>query len=190
MATIDVSTRTIQRNNFDHSYSPDCFVNPESYDFHHASWQGREPQAYVILNGGMVAAIVFPEYWAYSEQDALDEAADSGKLDFLQITDTELDDYHVGDDSEGYPQYEGIINLGNAGEPFDSENLDYFMVPVTLFRNDPVILDVIAADSRDEACELLQDAQQREIADPADDTMNGYNTLSHAIDYLRGNFTS
>jgi hypothetical protein len=182
MATIDLATRTIQRGNFDHMYSADCFVNPESYDFHSRTWNGHNPQAYVILNAGYVAAIVFPEYYAYSEQDALDEAADSGKLDFLQVTEKELADYETGKDSEGYPEYEGIINLGNASEPFDQQNLDYFMVPVSLFRNDPIILDAIAESSRDEAVETLQDFCQPKHEDV---TLEGYDILNHAIDYLR-----
>jgi hypothetical protein len=89
-------------------------------------------------------AIVFPEYYSWSEQDALDAAADSGKLDFLQVADSELADYEIGKDSEGHPEYEGIINLGNASEAFDSQNLEYFQVPVELFAPDPVIAKVIA----------------------------------------------
>lgn len=185
MLNIDTSKRTIQRNNFDHSYSADCFVNPQSYDFHHSVWNGRDPQAYVILNAGYVAAIVFPEYHAYCEQDALDEAADSGKLDFLQINEKELADYLVGvDEATGDCEYEGIIHLGNASEPFDQENLDYFTVPVSLFRNDPVILDVIAEDSRTMAIEeTLWTALEN--TENTDEGLKAYRQLNRVIDYLR-----
>src|ERR1700690_1805414 len=108
---IDTQTRTIQRGNFDHHYSVDCFVNPEAYDFHSRSWRGHSPQAYVICDTGYVRAIVFPEYYAYCEQDALDEAADSGKLDFLAVTEKELADYQTGTDWDGHPEYAGLIFL-------------------------------------------------------------------------------
>ena len=185
ITTIDFSTRTIQRDNFDHHYSAECFVNPQSYDFHRSTWGNRKPVAYVILNAGFVAAIVFPEYYSYSEQDALDEAADSGKLDFLQVSESELKDYQTGTDSEGYPEYEGIVNLGNASEPFDQENLEMFTVPVSLFLGDAVIIDVIAASSRDEAIERLQDALKAEQAEPVSDDLDAFHILNRAIDYLR-----
>ena len=184
-ATNDVSNRTIQRGNYDHSYSSDCFVNPESYDFYGRVWQGRSPRAYVFTNAGYVVAIVFDEYFAYCEQDALDEAVDSGKLDFLKIQDSELDDYKTSEDSEGNPEYEGIAFLGNASEPFDQENLDCFVVSVELFRDDPIILAVIESGSRDEAIEVLFDALARDKAEPYDDTLDGYHILNNAIDYLR-----
>jgi hypothetical protein len=148
-ATIDVGTRTIHVRNFDFHYTEGAFVNPSTYDFHHRVWRMRSPKATVIHNAGYVVAIVFPEYFDYSEQDALDAAADSGKLDFLQVSPTEMDDYKTGADSEGNLEYGGIINLGNAGEPFDQEGLEYFTVPVALFAQDPVIAKVIAENSED-----------------------------------------
>lgn len=150
MLKIDISTRTIQRFNFDYHYTEDSFANKDAYDFHHRVWIGKSPQATVIHDHGFVVAIVFPEYYAWSEQDSLDAAADSGKLDFLQIQPSELADYEVGKDDEGNPEYEGIINLGNASEPFDSENLDYFQVPVELFAKDPVIAKVIADNPQED----------------------------------------
>lgn len=177
---IDYRTRTIQRQNFDHAYSEDCFVNPESYDFHSRSlWGGRDPQAYVICDAGYVRAIVFPEYYAYCEQDALDEAADSGKLDFLQVTEKELEDYKTGEDSEGNPEYDGLIFLGNASEPFDQSNLELWTVPVSLFAGDLVIARVIEESSRIEASELIQDARAES------EYPEGYRICEHAVDYLR-----
>lgn len=168
--TIDTSTRTIHRGNFDHNYTADCFINPESYDP-----SSRMNRAWCITNGGYIIAIVFAEYYSYCDQDALDEAADSGKLDFLQISESDLADYETGKDSEGYPEYEGIINLGNASEPFDQENLDYFTVPASLFALDPVIMAVIEEQSRNEACELMRD-RQKDSEYP-----NGYYLLQDAI---------
>jgi hypothetical protein len=182
MTAIDTSTRTIHRGNYDFPYTADCFVNPESFD----SRNDRMNRAWVIHNAGYVQAIVFAEYYAYSEQDALDEAADSGKLDYLQVTESELDDYKVGEDSEGYPEYEGIINLGNASEPFDSQNLDYFKVSADIFKLDPIVSRVIEEQSRNEACEMLQDAAHESVNIDSLD-VEDYRFLSHAANYLRLN---
>jgi len=178
---IDVSTRTIQRGNFDHPYSEDCFVNAESYagNDSHSSMN----RAWVIHNAGYVKAIVFAEYYAYCEQDALDEAADSGKLDYLQVSETELADYQVETDSEGYPEYEGIINLGNASEPFDSQNLDIFEVSADIFARDPVVMAVIERQSREQALDALRYAAHLAVSiDELDEEQ--YSMLSHAADYL------
>lgn len=148
-ATLDAATRTIQVQNFDFQYSESDFANAESYDFSNRCWTGRNPKAWVIHNCGAVLAIVFAEYYSYSDQDALDEAADCGKLDSLQVSETELPDYQTGTDSEGFPEYEGIVTLGNASEPFDSQNLEYFTVPATLFESDPLIAAIIADNPQD-----------------------------------------
>ena len=147
--TVDVSTRTIHRGNFDHPYTEDCFVNADSICIDNL----RMNRAWVIHNAGYVQAIVFAEYYAYCDQDALDAAADSGKLDFLLVTENELADYQTGIDSEGYPEYEGIVNLGNASEPFDQENLDYFVVSADIFANDPVIAAVLQAQADERKAE-------------------------------------
>ena len=181
MTKIDIGTRTIQRGNFDHPYSEDCFVNPESYagNDSHSSMN----RAWVIHNAGYVKAIVFAEYYAYCEQDAMDEAADSGKLDYLQVSDSELADYKVGEDSEGYPEYEGIINLGNASEPFDSQNLDIFEVSADTFALDPVVMAVIERQSREEALDKLRDAAHLAVSiDEIDEDM--YRMLSNAAEHL------
>lgn len=173
MPSIDAATRTIHLDTFDFTYAADDFVNADSFDL------GRQ-KAYVIHNAGFVRAIVFAGYPAYCEQDALDEAADSGKLDYLQITESELSDYQTGEDSEGYPEYEGIIHLGNAGEPFDSEGLDMFMVSASLFRFDPVILKVVEASSRDTAIET----HLWKASDETED-VDAYKQVQRIIDYLR-----
>jgi hypothetical protein len=142
--TIDTTTRVISIGTYDYRYQPDDFVNADSYDFHHRCWSGRSPRAWVITTYGTVLAIVFEEYYNYTDQDALDEAVDRGKLDSLQIANSDLHEYQVGTDSEGNPEYEGVAFLGNASEPFDQQGLDYFTVPATLFANDPIIAKIIA----------------------------------------------
>jgi hypothetical protein len=140
-------------------------------------------RAWVIHNAGYVKAIVFAEYYAYCEQDAMDEAADSGKLDYLQVTEKDLEDYKVGEDSEGYPEYEGIINLGNASEPFDSQNLDIFEVSADIFAQDPIVMVVIERQSREQAMDALRDAAHLAVSiDEIDE--DGYKMLSHAAEYL------
>jgi len=138
--------RIVRNGNLNTSYSTEDFVNPTSYDPHDA-----KQKAYVVLNGGYVLAIVFSEYYAYCEQDALDEAADSGKLDGLQITPEELKDYETGTytdvgneyspDGKGWPEYDGrVVNLGNASEPFDGESLDVWILPAAWFAEDPFLM--------------------------------------------------
>lgn len=139
MTTIDTLERRINRDNLETSYTADDFVNPESLDQRNA--RGSEKQrAWVLLDGGHCIAIVFSEYYGYCEQDALDEAVDAGKLDAFQVTESELADYVVGHDSEGNPEYEGIVNAGNASEPFAFESLDIWTVPARLFADDDSLM--------------------------------------------------
>lgn len=147
---IKVSGNIIQRGNFRHQFSADDFVNLESIESPSAYWGGRTQGATVITNAGFVLAIVIDDYYAYCEQDALDEAANRGKLDGLQVTETELADFEVGKDSEGYPEYEGIINLGNAGEPFASESLDCFRMSAGLFADFPAVADVLNRKAKED----------------------------------------
>jgi len=139
MATVNTQERIIQVDNFDFRYSADDFVNADSADFS----DPRMNRAWVIHNAGTVLAIVFAEYYAYCDQDALDEACDRDKLDSLLCSYEDLKDYEVGTDSEGYPEYEGIIYLGNASEPFACETLDLFCIKASLFKDDPAVMQVI-----------------------------------------------
>lgn len=137
MTKVNTTDRVITINNWEYEYSPEDFVNAGSGEFD--GRDSRMDRAWVIHNAGYVLAIVFSEYYAYSDQDALDEACDRDKLDSLLCSDDDLKDYQVGEDSEGCPEYEGIIHLGNASEPFASETLDYFCVKASAFKSDPVI---------------------------------------------------
>jgi hypothetical protein len=72
---------------------------------------------WLIHDAGFVVAVVF----ASCEQDALDEAADAGKFDGLQVSEKDLNDYG--------PDEDGIARLGNAGELFDIQTLDMLELP-------------------------------------------------------------
>ena len=144
MTTNDTAYERIVRNaNLETSYSPDDFVGSYSSDPRNA----KDP-VYVVLNAGYVLAVVFGER---CEQDALDAAVDANKLDSLQLTDAELKDYETGSFSDdpdtapngiGWPEYEGVINLGNAGEPFASESLDIWVLRNSDFAEDPALMTI------------------------------------------------
>lgn len=137
--------RQVWNRNLNTSYSVADFINPTAYDSH-----DDKQRAYVVLNAGYVLAIVFAEYPAYCDQDALDESADSGKLDGLRITEDELKDYEVTPGRQDWttgeyiwPEYEGVINLGNAGEPFADESLDMWVLSArTAFGDDPALMTI------------------------------------------------
>lgn len=155
-AKIDTTTRTItDAQGYEFHYSPERFANVDSFDFTERdyasrSYNGGEPKAWIIHNTGTVLAIVFAEYYAFSDQDALDEAVNAWKLDSLLVKPEDLPDYKIGEDSEGFPEYEGIINLGNASEPFDSQNLSYFSVPARLFATDETVARALEENTREE----------------------------------------
>lgn len=138
MITVNTQERIITIGHYEYRYTAEDFANLDSVDYSMFS-HPRMNRAYVIHNAGAVLAIVFSEYYAYCEQDALDEAVDRDKLDSLLINDSELPDYQTGTDSEGYPEYDGIAYLGNASEPFDQSTLDLFTIPASLFRDDEAV---------------------------------------------------
>ena len=128
--------RKIRFRNYEATYSPDDFCNPEYFDS-----RDKKQRAFVLLNGGFVHTIVFSEYNAFSEQDALDEACDRNRLDGFLVTEAELADYETGKDSEGFPEYDSrITHLGNASEMFDIETFDIWEVPASIFAEDPALM--------------------------------------------------
>jgi len=150
-----ITPNVLQYSNFEFRYSPEDFLNTDGLSASNFA-DSRMNRAWVIHNAGFVRAIVFADYYAYCEQDALDEACDRGKLDGLLVSESELADYQVGTDSDGNPEYEGLIHLGNASEPFASESLDIFCVPASVFATDEHIRAVIAKNDTEEygyACE-------------------------------------
>lgn len=94
--------------------------------------------AYLIHDHGFTVCIVF----ARSEQDALDEAVDAGKLDSFQLDPNDpavREDYmHLVTTGDGagpdgaywdFREDASVAFLGNASEPFDIEGLDIVTLP-------------------------------------------------------------
>lgn len=93
--------------------NPDGFIPAGEYNPHRV-------RPFLLHDHGFVLAVVFAD----SLQDALDEAADAGRLDR----------YMVGPDGlADYPDGEGLAHLGNAGEPFDVEGLGVVELPTPPF---------------------------------------------------------
>lgn len=88
----------------------DDFIPAGEYNPHNV-------RPFLIHDHGFTVAVVFADCL----QDALDEAADSGKLDSFQVSDDDLAEYG--------PDEEGIARLGNTSEPFDIEALDIVELP-------------------------------------------------------------
>lgn len=147
---VDLEHWVIRNGNLEAQFSSNDYINPESW-----TRDSRMPTAFVVLNAGYVLGIVFPEYYGYSEQDALDEMADRGKLDAYQVSESELADYQTGVSDEGYPEYEGLIHLGNASEPFDLESLDIWRVRMSEFEQDSALM------TADRVLEYLKDQESR-----------------------------
>jgi hypothetical protein len=83
---------------------------------------------WLLSDHGFIVAIVFADCL----QDALDVAADSGRLDRFAVAEQDMTDYQDG---------ERLAFLGNASEPFDIDSLDATELPnppfsfVALFNN-------------------------------------------------------
>lgn len=137
MTQVNTTDRVITINNWEYKYSPEDFVNAGSGEFD--ARDSRMNRAWVIHNAGYVLAIVFAEYYAYSDQDAMDEAADSGKLDGMKCSEGDLEDMQVDNFDSENPEYHGVGYYGNASEPFADETLDYFCVKASAFKSDEVI---------------------------------------------------
>lgn len=88
----------------------DAFIPDGTYNPH-----GVRP--WLLHDHGVCLAVVFADCL----QDALDEAADAGKLDRYQVSEKEMGDYE--------PDGGGLCYLGNAGEPFDIESLGVVELP-------------------------------------------------------------
>jgi hypothetical protein len=90
--------------------NPDAFIPDGAYNPH-------QVRPFLIHDHGFVIAVIFADCLS----DALDTAADAGKLDAFQVAESDLADYG--------PDEEGVARLGNAGEPFDIQGLDYLELP-------------------------------------------------------------
>jgi hypothetical protein len=129
-------------------FSDKDVVNIDNYEPPGRYGSHQSNRAWLIHDECHVICIVF----ASNEQDALDEAADADKLDFLMIDPKDkydLDDYFTDDfakadggldkdvaeymspDGKRYWWRVGRMPsfLGNAGEPFDTDNLGILKMP-------------------------------------------------------------
>ena len=114
----------------------------------------------------------FSGVWSNCEQDALDEAADQGLLDNLLLgredqadrTDHEDDcpkpesmdlyDWYSENNSQCCNYSENFAHLGNAGEPFDLDNVG--IRPVDLTKQDQSFM-MLLAEARGARVDKLSD---------------------------------
>lgn len=114
----------------------------------------------------------FAGIWAHNEQDALDEAADQGILDNLRLDEAEQNDRTDHDDNCLKPENmdlgtwytenndqccnysENFARLGNAGEPFDLDNVG--IRPVDLTKQDLSFM-MLLAEARGANVDKLSD---------------------------------
>lgn len=94
--------------------NPDDFISAGEYNPHNV-------RPFLLHDHGFVLAVVFAD----GLQDALDIAVDNDKLDSFQISPADLADYGQDGENASY--------LGNAGEPFDIQAIDYVELPVPKF---------------------------------------------------------
>lgn len=125
------------------SFTDDDVVNPEEYNQYNPHYKIRP---FLIYEYGATLAVVF----AHNEGEAFDIAVDEGKLDSFRIdpsNESDREDYMVKDAvtpgfDEKCPEYvdkdgnkwwwkEGREPdfLGNAGEPFDLDNVSIMELP-------------------------------------------------------------
>ena len=91
---------TIKHQNYEYSLSEDDIINPDDY------FSGYSDTLWILHDHGTVIGAWFGK----SEQDCLDELADSGRLDRYMLTQEEYD---------AWPEDKDLTFLGNASEPFD-----------------------------------------------------------------------
>ncbi len=95
-------------------FSDEDIVNPDDACF---QGDGSRKQGYLLHDHGFVLAVVFADDY----QDALDEAADSDKLDRYRVCNADLGDY---------PNEDGISYLGNTASLYDIESLQFIELPL------------------------------------------------------------
>ena len=84
-------------------------------------WHEDGPGAFLLHDHGFTLAVVIAE----TLQDALDEAADCGKLESFKIEESELGDYP----ESKYGERPGAESLGNSGVLYAVESIDILMLP-------------------------------------------------------------
>jgi len=100
-------------------FTDDDVVNIDDFDAYNGNrvWIFHD-------HGSVIGVVIMPDL-----QDALDELADSGKLDHLGVK-QELVTFDEKDQCYRGPDGEDLSLLGNAGEPFDIDCLGIYELPM------------------------------------------------------------
>lgn len=109
---------TVNFQNLEVSFSQEDIVNPDDCIYQGES-NPHNVRGWLFHDHGFTICVAFAD----SLQDALDEAADSGKLGRFKIEECDYGDYGVDTDT---PTCDW---LGNLGMPYDIESLGYFEIP-------------------------------------------------------------
>lgn len=106
-------------------------VNPDDF-IPAGEYNPNKVLPFLFHDEGFALAVVFAE----NLQDALDIAADAGKLDRYQVHSDDLKDY-ADMRADGHPDWdsahERLAHLGNASEPYDIESLGIMELPAPAF---------------------------------------------------------
>ena len=108
-------------DNFDFTFSDSDVVNPSDY-IPAGEYNPHNVRPFLLHDHGFTVAVSFADCL----QDALDTAADEGKLDWFQVDASELA-------SMTEEEQERLAYLGNASEAFDIEGLDVIELPNPTF---------------------------------------------------------
>jgi hypothetical protein len=96
-------------------FSDQDIVNQEDF-IPQGEYNPHNVHGFLLHDHGICLAVIFAD----NVGDALDIAADEGKLEHFRVTEEDLGDYE---------DEEGLSFLGNAGEPFDIESIGYLDLP-------------------------------------------------------------
>ena len=111
------------------AFSDADIVNPEDW-ISEGAYNPHRVRPFLFHDHGFVVCVVF----ASSLSEALDVAADHGRLDRYAVTN--FDDYlpqEMKGKSAEVVGPEGLAYLGNGGAPYDIESLDFMDMPNVKF---------------------------------------------------------
>lgn len=103
-------------NGFEFTITDDDVINSDDFISADDCYNPHGVKPWLLHDHGFVICVVF----ASGLQDALDIAVNEDKMDRFLVKPEDLKDYE---------DEEGITFLGNAGERFDIESLDYLELP-------------------------------------------------------------
>ena len=101
--------------NFDFRFDESDIVQMDDW-IPAGEYNPHKVRPWLLHDHGFTVAVVFASH----PQEALDAAADAGKLDRFQVSEADLKDY---------PDDDSLAYLGNASELFDIEGLEYVELP-------------------------------------------------------------